>query len=175
MKRAVFLDRDGVINRSLVRDGKPYPPATLEEFELLPGVPEAIAALRAAGFVIVVATNQPDVATGKQRREVVEAMHDQLRRQLAIDAIRVCFHTDADRCTCRKPLPGMLTTAAAELGLVLGTSFMVGDRWRDIDAGRAAGCRTAFIDYGYAEKRPEAPDIVVDSLAAASRWILEQG
>ena len=128
--------------------------------------------MRAAGYVIVIATNQPDVATGKQSREVVDAMHDRLRRELAVDDIRVCFHVDADGCACRKPRPGMLVEAARQWNLDLAASVMVGDRWRDIAAGRAAGCRTAFIDYGYAEPRPEAPDIIVDSLSAASRWIL---
>ncbi len=174
MKRAVFLDRDGVINRAVVRNGKPYPPASLAAFELLPGVVEAVAALRAAGYLIVVTTNQPDVATGKQSREVVDAMHDRLRRALAVDDIRVCFHVDADGCRCRKPLPGMLLEAAREWDIELAASFMVGDRWRDIAAGQAAGCRTLFIDYGYAEPRPEAPDRLVDSLLAASRWILAE-
>lgn len=173
MRRAVFLDRDGVINRSIVRDGKGYPPDSLDQLEILPGVPEAIAALREAGFLIIVATNQPDVGAGKQRIEVVDAIHDRLRRELAIDDIRVCPHVDGDRCACRKPRPGMLLEAARSWGIALERSFMVGDRWRDVEAGRAAGCRTAFVDYGYAEERPEAPDAIVDSLAAASRWILE--
>jgi D-glycero-D-manno-heptose 1,7-bisphosphate phosphatase len=173
MRRAVFLDRDGVINRSIVRGGKSYPPASLDQLEVLPGVADAIVALRAAGFLVIIATNQPDVGAGKQRIEVVEAMHERLRHELALDDIRVCFHTDQDHCACRKPLPGMLLEAARSWGIALERSFMVGDRWRDVAAGRAAGCRTAFLDYGYAERRPEAPDVVVDSLAAASRWILE--
>jgi D-glycero-D-manno-heptose 1,7-bisphosphate phosphatase len=172
MVPAVFLDRDGVINRAVVRNGKPYPPASLEAFEFLPGVVEAVAALRAAGYLIIVTTNQPDVATGKQSREVVDAMHDRLRRELAVDEIRVCFHVDADRCLCRKPLPGMLLEAAEHWHIDLSASVMVGDRWRDIEAGRAAGCRTVFIDYNYAEPRPEAPDAVLESLLAASTWIL---
>ncbi|MFI4986624.1 MAG: D-glycero-alpha-D-manno-heptose-1,7-bisphosphate 7-phosphatase [Alphaproteobacteria bacterium] len=172
LRRAVFLDRDGVINRSIVRGGKPYPPASLDEFELLPGVAEAIAALRAAGFLVIVATNQPDVAKGTQRREVVEAMHARLRKELAVDDVRVCYHQDKDGCACRKPRPGMLEDAARAWSIALAESYMVGDRWRDIAAGRAAGCRTAFIDCGYDEQAPEAPDVVVDSLAAACRWIL---
>jgi D-glycero-D-manno-heptose 1,7-bisphosphate phosphatase len=172
---AVFLDRDGVINRAVVRDGRPYPPDDLASFEFLPGVVEAVAALRAAGFVVVAATNQPDIATGKQSAAVVEAMHELTRRTLGLDDIRMCVHTDADGCACRKPKAGMLSDAAADLGLDLSRSYMVGDRWRDIDAGRAAGCVTFFIDYGYREKGPSAPpDHVVRDLAEAAQIILGQ-
>lgn len=172
-RRAVFLDRDGVINRAVVRDGKPYPPDGVAELEILPGVPEALAALRAAGFLNVVVTNQPDVATGKQRREVVEAMHARLARQLAVDAIKVCYHVAADGCACRKPKPGMLLEAAADHGIDLASSYLVGDRWRDVAAGQAAGCRAAyFIDYGYQEQQPAQPFVAVESLAAAARDIL---
>ncbi len=178
MRRAVFLDRDGVLNRAVVRAGKPYPPAGLADFELLPGVEDAAAALRAAGFLLVVVTNQPDVTTGVQRREVVEAMHARLRAAGLCDDIRVCYHTDADGCACRKPRPGMLLDAARDLGIDLARSYMVGDRWRDVGAGRAAGCRTCFIDYGYAETpaglRDCPPDAVVDSLAEAARRILRE-
>jgi D-glycero-D-manno-heptose 1,7-bisphosphate phosphatase len=174
MRRAVFVDRDGVVNRAVIRDGRSFPPGSLAELEILPGVAEALAKLRAAGFLVIVATNQPDVGAGKQRREVVEAMHEHLLKELALDDIRVCYHVDADRCGCRKPLPGMLLEAARAWDIALGESFMVGDRWRDVEAGRAAGCRTAFVDYQLDEARPAA-DVVVDSLAAASRWILSTG
>ncbi len=169
----MFLDRDGVINRAVVRDGKPYPPDSVADLEVLPGVRESLAALRAAGFVNVVVTNQPDVATGTQRREVVEAMHARLVRELALDAVKVCYHVAADDCACRKPKPGMLLEAAAEHGIDLAASYVVGDRWRDIAAGQAAGCRTAFfIDYGYREERPVQPFVAAESLAAAARLIL---
>ena len=173
-RRAVFLDRDGVLNRSVVREGRPYPPATPEEVEVLPGVPEAIGLLRAAGFALVVVTNQPDVARGTTRREVVEAINATVDEGLALDQYRVCYHDDADGCDCRKPGPGLLTAAASELDLDLGSSFMVGDRWRDIDAGKRAGCRTVWIDYGYDEKQPVGYDLKTDSLLGAARWIVEQ-
>ena len=172
MRQAVFLDRDGVVNASVVRDGKPYPPPSLEELKILPGVVEAIQSLREAGFAVVVVTNQPDVATRIQRREVVEAMHRNLRNELLVDDVRVCYHTDADNCTCRKPKPGMLLEAAHDLEVDLSRSFLVGDRWRDIEAGKAAGCYTFFIDYGYHEAKPESPDMVVASLKEASKMIL---
>jgi D-glycero-D-manno-heptose 1,7-bisphosphate phosphatase len=174
MRRAVFLDRDGVINRAIVRDGKPYAPATLEEFELLPGVERAIQALRNAGFLIIVATNQPDVAAGFQRREMVEAMHDKLRAAKLYDDVRVCYHTDADGCGCRKPKPGMLSEAARQWQIDLARSFMVGDRWRDVAAGKAAGCYTFFIDYGYLERLTDVPDAVIGSLEEATMLILQK-
>ena len=174
MRRAVFLDRDGVINQSIVRSGKPYAPESVEELEILKGVREALASLRGAGFLNIVVTNQPDVATGKIRLEIVEAMHLRLKEDLALDDIKVCYHSDADRCDCRKPKPGMLMQAAREFGVDLERSFMVGDRWRDVAAGQAAGCASFFIDYGYREKRPEPPYIAVRSLAEASARILSE-
>jgi D-glycero-D-manno-heptose 1,7-bisphosphate phosphatase len=172
LEGAVFLDRDGVLNHSPVVNGRPYAPATVEAFTLLPGVPDAVARLRAAGFALVVVSNQPDVARGRQSRAVVDAMHAVLRERLGLTDIRVCFHDDADACACRKPKPGLLLDAARERRLDLARSFMVGDRWRDVGAGRNAGCRTVFIDYAYDEPRPDAPDAVVSSLAEAAEWIL---
>ncbi|RJF76893.1 HAD family hydrolase [Azospirillum cavernae] len=169
---AVFLDRDGVVNRAILRAGKPYPPDRLEDLDILPGVPEAIAALRSRGFLVVIVTNQPDVATGRQERAVVEAMHESIARTLGVDDIRVCYHTDADGCACRKPLPGMLLDAARDWNIDLARSHLVGDRWRDIAAGRAAGCSTYLIDGGYAEPAADSPDHRVASLAEAARIIL---
>lgn len=171
--RAVFLDRDGVINAAVVCDGKPYPPATAEALEILPGVVLALQRLRDAGYLLVVVTNQPDVARGTQSQDVVDSIHARLKRQLPIGEFRVCPHDDVDGCVCRKPKPGMLQAVAAERGIDLALSFMVGDRWRDIEAGRSAGCSTIFIDYAYAERRPEAPNAIVTSLPEAVDWILD--
>jgi len=174
MNRAVFLDRDGVINETTVREGHPYPPANMEQFKLLPGVPKTIESLRSAGFKIIIVTNQPDVATGVQSREVVESMHNKLRALRLCDDIKVCYHTGADACGCRKPKPGMLIEAAREWQIDLSNSFMVGDRWRDVTAGKAAGCFTYFIDYRYQEQLPDDPDAVVGSLEEAGRLILQE-
>jgi len=170
---AVFLDRDGVINAAVLRDGKPYPPARAEDVEILPGVARALDALKRAGYVLVVVTNQPDVARGTTPRAAIDAIHARLAAELPLDAIRACFHDDADRCACRKPLPGLLLDAARDLDLDLAASVLVGDRWRDIDAGRAAGCRTVFINANYRERRPTGFDVELSSLAEAADWILD--
>ena len=173
MNRAVFLDRDGVLNANIERDGKQVAPATLAEFRLLPGVADAVAQLKAAEFLTVVVTNQPDVATGRTPLAIVEDMHAILRARMPLDAIKACFHTDHDKCTCRKPLPGMLLEAARELDIDLAASFMVGDRWRDTQAGLAAGCRTIFVDYGHFQEGPHQPNRTVRSLSEAVSFILE--
>jgi D-sedoheptulose 7-phosphate isomerase len=172
-RRAVFLDRDGVINRTFVRDGTPFPPSTLQELEVLPGVPEALHELKQHGYKLLVVTNQPDVARGKQSQQMIDAMHQALSAQLPIDDIFVCYHTDQDKCDCRKPMPGMLLEAARKHNIDLAASFMVGDRWRDIEAGYNAGCKTILIDYGYSEKPPDhGPDLRVGSLREAADWII---
>jgi len=171
--RAVFLDRDGVINRAFVREGKPFPPSTLQALEILPGVPEALHELKQHGYQLLVVTNQPDVARGKQSQQTIDAMHQALRARLPLDDILVCYHTDQDKCDCRKPLPGMLLEAARKHNIDLAASFMVGDRWRDIEAGYNAGCKTILIDYGYSERPPDrGPDLRVASLREAADWII---
>jgi D-glycero-D-manno-heptose 1,7-bisphosphate phosphatase len=171
---AVFLDRDGVLNRTIVRNGHPYPPSTLDAFQILPGVHQALESLRSGGFLLIGVTNQPDVARGSQRREVVETMNAQLLAETPITAILVCYE-DGDDCPRRKPNPGLLFEAAEAYRIDLAASFMVGDRWRDIDAGRRAGCKTVFIDLGYAERLPDpAADYRAQDLADAAGWILAQ-
>jgi D-glycero-D-manno-heptose 1,7-bisphosphate phosphatase len=175
VSKAVFLDRDGVLNRSVVRDGKPYPPAALADFELLPGVAEACALLKGAGFLLVVVTNQPDVGRGTQSQAVVEQMHARLSEALPLDRIEVCYEPgNVAPSAFHKPAPGMLLRAAAALGIDLPASFMVGDRWRDIDCGHAAGCITVFIDCGYAENLRLPPHHRVTSLLEAAELIVER-
>lgn len=171
-RRAVFLDRDGVINQAVVRDGRPYPPESPDDLQVLPGVADALGRLKQAGYLLIVVTNQPDVARGTQERAVVEAMHARLASMLPIDEFRACYHDDADDCVCRKPRPGMMLDAARQHGLDLAASTVVGDRWRDVEAGRRAGCRTIFIDRDYRERRPDDADFVVRSLAEAADYIL---
>jgi transaldolase len=173
--RAVFFDRDGVLNDAVVRDGLPYPPASLAEMRIPPGLPHQIARVRSAGFLAIGVTNQPDVARGLQTREAADAMNHAVRAAVHLDALLVCYHDDADRCRCRKPAPGLLEAAAQRYGIDLSQSIMVGDRWRDVEAGRRASCRTVFIDYDYREAKPmPEADVTVRSLEDSVAWILDE-
>jgi D-glycero-D-manno-heptose 1,7-bisphosphate phosphatase len=168
---AVFLDRDGVLNRSRVENGRPFPPRSLEEFHLYPEAVEACGILTRLGPIIVV-TNQPDVARGTMDRKTVEGMHARLSDLLPISRIEVCYEDGRDpNSQFYKPAPGMLLRAAAEMNLDLRASVMIGDRWRDIDCGQAAGCLTIWIDRGYAEPLRHRPDHTVRDLLAAAQLV----
>jgi len=172
--KAVFLDRDGVINHSIIKNGKPFPPSSLAEVKIIDGVAEALASLRQAGFLLIVVTNQPDVARGTIANSVVNEINDYLKLELLLDDIFVCIHDDKDKCYCRKPLPGLILQAARKYKIDLKQSFMVGDRWKDVEAGKRAGCKTIWIDLKYDEKKPSvAPDYVTQSLKEAVTWILQ--
>jgi D-glycero-D-manno-heptose 1,7-bisphosphate phosphatase len=175
LKQAVFLDRDGVLNEALIRDGKPYPPPSADALRVTGDAPAALGRLKALGLLLLVITNQPDVARGTQSVEAVESIHAHLRKNLPLDDFFSCFHDDRDECACRKPKPGLILEAAARHQVDPARSFLIGDRWRDIDAGRAAGCRTIWIDRGYRERGPTAPpDRRVQSLSEAADWIARQ-
>jgi D-glycero-D-manno-heptose 1,7-bisphosphate phosphatase len=176
-QRAVFLDRDGVINRPIVREGKPYPPKSLDQFEILPGVTKACQRLRDAGFLLIVVTNQPDVGRGTLERSKVEEIHSAMLTRVPIDRVFVCYHAGeafGESCDCRKPKPGMLLTAAKEFGIDLAQSFMIGDRWRDMECGYRAGCRTIFVDWGYREVCGEEPNYRVSSLEEAATIVVSK-
>lgn len=164
---AVFLDRDGVLNATYVIAGTPRPPRSIEEVRIVTSAGEACRQLKAAGYALIVVTNQPNIARGTETFEGVRAINAAVAAEVPVDEFVICPHDDADGCACRKPKPGMLTDAAKRLGLDLRRSFMVGDRWRDVEAGRRAGCVTVYVDRGYAEKRPNSPDMVVRELAEA--------
>jgi D-glycero-D-manno-heptose 1,7-bisphosphate phosphatase len=176
-RRAVFLDRDGTLNLQVVREGKPYPPDRVEDFKLFEGVPAGCRALKAARYVLIVATNQPDVGRGTQAQAAVEAMHRQLLQWVPeIDRVEVCYDPGRGEVSRRrKPEPGMLLDAAEALGIDLSQSWMIGDRWRDVDCGKRAGVRTVFIDFGYAEELQAQPDWVVPDFAAAVQAVLRAG
>jgi D-glycero-D-manno-heptose 1,7-bisphosphate phosphatase len=163
----VFLDRDGTLIRTHVVDGVPRPVQSAAQVEMLPGVTVAAKRLREAGFKLVLVTNQPDVARGTLERQAVEEIHAHLRRELRLDEVMCCFHDDADGCRCRKPQAGMLLDAAERLDIRLQTSFMVGDRWRDVEAGRRAGCTTILLREPYSGDSVRADFEVADLVEAA--------
>lgn len=173
MRRAVFLDRDGVINKAIVQNGIPHPPASISELEILPGVPEALRKLHDLDYLLIVITNQPDASRGAIKKENIEAINAKILSNFPIDEIKTCFHDDIDKCQCRKPLPGAIFEAANQYRINLSRSFMIGDRWRDIEAGRKSGCTTFFVDYGYEEKRIITADYSVASLLEAQKIITE--
>lgn len=172
--RAVFLDRDGVLNRPLIREGKGYAPRTLAEFVLYPEAPAAIRQLREAGFACVVVTNQPDIGNGLTSADEVARMHRQLTAALPVDLVLTCPHKQTDGCACRKPKPGMLEEAVRRLHIDPKQSFLIGDRSSDLAAGRAMGCTTLFIDWQYREPLTVVPDFHTDSLWNAVQWIVSR-
>jgi D-glycero-D-manno-heptose 1,7-bisphosphate phosphatase len=171
-RRAVFLDRDGVLNRSDVVDGKPYAPRQVEGFCIYEEAYDCLCDLKKADFVLVVVTNQPDVGNGVVAKEVVDNMNRSLLRALPLDEVVVCYHSQSDGCLCRKPKAGMLQVAAEKYAIDLSRSFMVGDRWSDVAAGKLAGCKTIFIDRSYTEPNSEIPNIIVKSLREAADYVL---
>lgn len=172
---AAFLDRDGVLNAASVdRARRPHPPCRADQVVLLPRVPEACEQLRAAGLRLIVVTNQPDVARGTTPASTVTEINQLLRRLLPLDDVVVCLHDDSDECRCRKPKPGLILSAASRWNIDLAASTLVGDRWRDIDAGRAAGVATVFLDRGYREPQPVGPDLVASELIDAVPFIIRR-
>lgn len=163
-----------MLNQVVIKNGKPYPPASLAELRIPADVQTALQTLKSAGFLLIGATNQPDVARGTTAKTTVEAINAQLMSSLPLDEIRVCYHDDADHCECRKPLPGLMTQSAQKYDIDLANSFMIGDRWKDIDAGKNAGCKTIFIDNNYLERKPEQPDFVARNLTEAVKWIIDE-
>ena len=173
MRKAFFLDRDGVINKSKVVAGKPFAPTQICDIEILPGVCDALGLLREAGFLNIIVTNQPDISTGRQSLNSLAEIHTYLQQKLPIDDVFICPHIEEHYCQCRKPKPGLLIQAASRWGIDLTGSYMIGDRWRDIEAGQAAGCETSFfIDYKFAEPRPKGSYLEVSSLLSAANKVL---
>jgi len=171
--KAVFLDRDGVINKSLVKNGKPFPPQSPSELKIIPGVLDALIELKQKDFLLIVVTNQPDVGRGKQKKKIVEEFHTELKSKLPLDQIYTCYHGQDGECECRKPKPGLLFQAAKDYDIDYKKSFMIGDRWKDIDAGNSVKCKTIFIDYNYDEQVKISANYETSSLYDAAKWILK--
>ena len=178
MPRAVFFDRDGVLNSALLRGGRTYAPLRLEDFELNPSASDAVKQIQDVGLETVIVTNQPELSVGTLDPTVLDAMHELIRSSLGIHHFYVCPHTSDAGCECHKPAPGLILDACMALDMDASGSYMVGDRWRDVGAGKAAGCTTILIkrNYSYAGAPAEfsvEPDKSVDSLEDAVDAILE--
>ena len=164
MRKAIFLDRDGVINKVIIKRGLPFAPLSFDLLEILPSIKESILRLKKLNFVCLVVTNQPDVSRKKIEKKTVIKMNNYLKDEIKLDDIFVCYHDDHDNCKCRKPKPGLLLEASKKWDIDLKKSYMIGDRWKDIEAGRCVGCKTIFIDYNYKEAKPKHPNFTTDSL-----------
>ncbi len=171
MKKAIFLDRDGVLNQTIFRNGKARAPYTIEEFSLYPGVEEAITLLKERQYLLIVVTNQPDVARGWVSREAVEMVNNKIRDLIHLDDIKICFHTEKDNCQCRKPRPGMLLEAKSQWNIDIANSYMIGDRFSDVEAGKSAGCMTILIGEGDNVASEVKPDFQKMSLLEAAQMI----
>lgn len=169
--KAIFLDRDGIINKPVIRNNKPFTPENISEFEFTDGIREVLKELKRLEFLLFVVTNQADVSRGKRTKENVEEISKFIVKELLLDKVYCCYHDNKDNCECRKPKPGMLLTASKEYNVDLAKSYFVGDRWSDIEAGKNAGCKTIFVDYGYDEKLKSKPDFSIKSVSEISRCI----
>ena len=170
MEKAIFLDRDGVINKVILKNGLPLPPF-FDQLEILPYVKESILRLKKLNFLCLVVTNQPDVSRGKIEKGAVVKINNYLKDKIKLDDIFTCYHDDQDNCKCRKPKPGLLLAACKKWNIDLKRSYMIGDRWKDIEAGRCVGCKTIFIDCNYKETKPRNPDFISDSLLNSAHII----
>lgn len=172
LRPCLFLDRDGVVNESIVREGKPYPPSDHGEVRYIPGIQSLCKAAHDAGWLVIIATNQPDVGRGTIPISFVEEIHSRMRQDLMVDQIKTCYDPGrGEESFYRKPAPGMLLEAAREHGIDLCSSYMIGDRWRDVACGKAAGCKTIFLDYGYDEELTVTPDFIVTTLREAAKLL----
>ena len=165
--KAVFLDRDGVLNNIIIKDGLPFSPSKYEDLKILPGVKDSIIKLKELDFLCIIVTNQPDVSRGKIEKKTVIKMNDYLNKELKLDDIFVCFHDDNDKCECRKPKPGLILEAAEKWNINLKKSYMIGDRWKDVEAGTLSGCKTIFINNNYKEQIKSQPNFISENLLKA--------
>lgn len=163
-RAGVFLDRDGILVDAPVVKGSPTSARSMRDLRLIPDAVDLCRGLALVGIPTFMFTNQPDISRGLLAREIVDAQNDFVATQCALTSVRVCPHDEIDKCQCRKPRPGMILDLAEEFELDIPSSVVVGDRWRDIDAGNAAGARTIFVDYGYTERKPQDATATVTSM-----------
>lgn len=167
------MDRDGVLNKVNIIEGKPFPPDSLKSLEIYDDVFLSLEKLRKYNYKLIVVTNQPDIARGKTDFLTVSKINAHLYHTLKLDGIYMCTHDSIDLCSCRKPRPGMILQAASDFELSLTSSFLIGDRWSDIEAAKNSGCEPIFINRKYCEKSPTGKFFTVNSFQEATELILQ--
>lgn len=165
MNKAIFLDRDGVINRVIMHNGIPNPPIRLSDVYLITGIKELIKKWHDDGYIVIVITNQPDVANNIVTKNKVDKINKYLKSEVMFDDIFVCYHNGNDNCNCRKPKVGLFIEAKTKYNIDFSKSYMIGDRWKDMEAGEKVGCKTIFIDNNYEEKKPIGPDYTFNKVS----------
>jgi D-glycero-D-manno-heptose 1,7-bisphosphate phosphatase len=172
LKKAIFLDADGVLNAAILVSGKPAAPTTVAELVIPAEVKPALDRLKSAGYLLICVTNKPDIERGLMTQADVDAIYKKMRAELPLDDVFICYAENSD---CYKPKPGMLLAATKKYGIDLASSYMIGDRWSDIRAGQNAGCKTIWINRDYPNQEIPAPpaDYTTHSLAKATEWILK--
>jgi len=169
--KAIFLDRDGVLNKAPIINGIPQSPKEIDDVKIISKTYSALKKLKLMGFCLVIITNQPDFRRGTTSKTKLQTLNNHIGKLTKIQNIYTCFHDDLDNCLCRKPKPGLILMAANDLNIKLSESYLIGDRWKDIEAAQNAGVQGFFIDYKYKERQPELPYIAVDSLYHAATYI----
>lgn len=169
--KAIFLDRDGVLNRSLVRNGKPYAPILLKDFHILSGVKKTLKYLKKKNYLLIVITNQPDIKSGKLKLNKLLKMNNILINKLKINEIFICKHDDRDCCNCRKPKNQLIENAIKKYSIDRRKSFLIGDRKKDIEAGLRSRLKTIYINKNYKESKPKNFDFECDNIKNALFYI----
>jgi D-glycero-D-manno-heptose 1,7-bisphosphate phosphatase len=171
VNRAVFLDRDGVINQVIIRDGEVFSPRSREEFLFIEESVQAIKYLKKAGFIVIVVTNQPDIARKRLSSDDLQWMTGKIMEVTEVDDIVICYHDDSDACPCRKPKAGMLLESSKKWKVDLSRSFMIGDTWKDVKVGQNAGCIPILLDAPY--NKDVVCNLRVSSLTEALQIVLD--
>ena len=171
--KAIFFDRDGVLNAIKRINNKPFPPDNVDELELFPDVRDKLKFLKKLGFYLFLVTNQPDYKRGKQLKKNIVKINSLVKSFYQLDDTFTCWHAYDGQCECRKPKPGMIINASLKYKIYTSKSFMIGDRWKDIEAGNKAGCRSIFLDYNYDEKKPDKYDYSTNSIQDSIDWIIK--
>jgi len=166
-RKAIFLDRDGTLNKAYIENGLPISPSSLNKFKIIKGVKKSINRLKKLNFLCILITNQPDVFRGKISKKTVVKMNSYIKKKIKLDDMFVCYHDNEHNCSCRKPKPGLLVKASKKWKIDLNKSFMIGDRWKDILAGKKVGCKTIFINNNYKNDKKVKADFTFKSLLKA--------